>query len=311
MIPEDPLAAFAAQRRTFAARGEKGVGISAWLDRLPQIVTESGGRWSLTLEPAFSRLSYNYVVPAVRDDGTPAVLKLSFPQDREFRTEVEALRLFGGRGAVRLLEWDLELGAMLLERCEPGTPLIAVEDDDVATSAAAGVLRRMWRPAPTERTFPLISDWATGLDRLRRRFGGETGPMPAALVEGAEALFEALIPSQAEPVLLHGDFHHENVLAARREPWMAIDPKGVVGEPAYDAATLLREPPWLIETPRPGPKIERRLYQLSEELGLDRERLRGWALAQSVLAAYWGLEDSGRVWGEALAFAEILAGIKT
>lgn len=309
-MPEDPLAAFVAYRRAFAAGGEKEARISEWLDRLPRTVAESERRWSLTLGSPFPRLSYNYVAPAVRADGTPAVLKLSCPGDREFRTEAEALKLFAGRGVVRLLGWDPERGAMLLERCEPGTPLVGAEDDEAATSAAASVLGRMWRPVPTEQRFPLVSDWARGLARLRRRFGGGTGPMPAVLVEEAEALFGWLVPSQDEPVLLHGDFHHENVLAARREPWLAIDPKGVVGEPAYDAATLLREPPGLIGTPGAKQKIERRLRQLSEELGLERERLRGWALAQAVLAAYWGLEDSGRVWGEALAFAEILSGIR-
>jgi streptomycin 6-kinase len=110
--------------------------------------------------------------------------------------------------------------------------------------------------------------------------------------------------------VLHGDLHHYNVLAARREPWLAIDPKGVVGEPAYDTAALLHNPVEVLETPRPGKVLERRIDLLSQELGLDRERVRGWGLAQAVLAAYWGLEDSGQVWEEALVFAEMLSGIR-
>ena len=99
--------------------------------------------------------------------------------------------------------------------------------------------------------------------------------MPARLVEEAEALLAWLVPSQTGPVLLHGDLHHGNVLSARRRPWLAIDPKGVVGERAFDAGALLYNP----------------------------------RLSRSVLAAYWSWEDGGEMWEEALAFAEMLAAI--
>lgn len=292
---------------TATMRGAAG---AEWLKRLPTLVTDVEHRWSLEAGPPFAGLSANWVAPATLADGTPAVLKMSFPEDKEFGTEAQALRLFDGRGICRLIRLDRERGAMLLERCEPGAPLTTVQDDEEATSIAADVLRRIWRPAPPEHSFPLVSDWARGFDRLRRHYDGGTGPMPAALVERAESLFAELIPSQAEQVLLHGDFHHENVLSAGRESWMAIDSKGVVGEPAYDAATLLREPPELARDPNASRVLEHRLEQLSGELGLDRERLRGWALAQSVLAAYWGLEDSGRAWDEALVFARLLSEIR-
>lgn len=294
-------------RSTTAMRGAEGV---KWLKRLPTLVTDLEQRWSLTVGRPFPNLWVNWVAPATLADGAQAILKLSFPGEKEFRTEAEALRLFDGRGICRLLRLDRDRGAMLLERCEPGAPLTTVEDDGEAMSIAADVLRRLRRPAPPEHPFPLVSDWARGFDRLRRRYDGGTGPMPAVLVDRAEGLFAELIPSQAKPVLLHGDFHHENILSARREGWLAIDPKGVVGEPAYDAATLLREPPELAHEPHARRVLEERLEQLPDELGLDRERLHGWALAQSVLAAYWGLEDSGEVWDEALVFARLISEIK-
>jgi streptomycin 6-kinase len=127
------------------------------------------------------------------------------------------------------------------------------------------------------------------------------------LVERAEALFAELIPSQSELVVLHGDLHHFNVLAAQREPWLAVDPKGVVGEPAYDMGAFLHNPTELLNTPHPGRVLERRIDLLAEELDLDRSRVRGWAISQAVLAAYWGWEDGGRVWEEALTFAELLS----
>lgn len=269
-VPESMIQA------TTEMRGEAG---ARWLRELPALISRFERHWSLDAGEPFPGLWLNWVAPATLSDGTSAVLKLSFPSDKEFRTEAEALRIFDGRGTIRLLHLDLERGAMLLERCEPGTPLSSVQDDAEAMTAATEMIRKLWRPAPATHPFPTVSDWARGLDRLRRRFDGGMGPMPPALVEEAERLFAWLIPSQSEPVLLHGDFHHDNILAAKRDSWLAIDPKGVIGEPCYDAATLLREPPDLAHHPRLSDILERRLDQLSEESRLERARLRGWALA--------------------------------
>src|SRR4028118_2062077 len=203
-------------------------------------------------------------------------------------------------------------------------------------------MKKMWRPAPPDHGFPTVSDWSRGFERLRRRFDGGTGPMPEKLVGEAKALFEELLSSEDEPLLLHGDLHQENILSAGRRTWLAVDPKGVVGEAAYDTAALLHNPGGALDAPDPKELLERRLDVLSGGLGLDRARargwglaqavpaassglapgargwgvgvvgarVRGWGLAQAVLAAYWGLEDGGRVWDEALAFARLLAEIK-
>ncbi|HEV2744784.1 MAG TPA: aminoglycoside phosphotransferase family protein [Rubrobacter sp.] len=288
-------------------RGEAGL---AWLDRLPALTEEVSHRWSLEVDGPFPNLSYNWVAPAIREDGVPAVLKLSFPGDKEFLTEAAALTAFGGRGICRLLELDLTLGAMLLERLRPGRPLTAVEDDEEATALAAGVMRNLRRPTPPGHEFPTVSGWARGFERLRHRFDGGTGPMPGNLIAEAEALFAELLASEGEPLLLHGDLHHENILSAGGGSWLAIDPKGVVGEAAYEAAALLHNPVGALDGPDPRGLLERRLDVLSGELGLDQNRVRAWGLAQAVLSACWGLEDGGRVWGEALTFAGLLAEIR-
>lgn len=293
-------------RNATELRGAEG---AAWTRRLPALVAECARRWSLRVGPPFPEPSHNWVAPALRADGAAAVLKLSFPVDPEFGSEALALRLFDGHGVAQLLELDRDLGALLLERCVPGLPLDAVEDDAEATSIAAGVLRRLWRPAPEDGPIPAVSDPAGTLARLRERFEGGTGPLPGALVEEAEALLAWLVPSQSGPVLLHGDLHHGNILSARREPWLAVDPKGVVGERAYDAGVLLYNPTELLDVPRPGQILKRRIKQLSEELGLDVARVRGWGLSRAVLAACWSFEDGGGVWEEALAFAELLAAV--
>lgn len=288
-------------------RGEKGI---EWVRHLPKLITKCEELWSLKVGPPFVELSCNYAAPATRADGVAAVLKLSFPEDNEFKTEAEALKVFDGRGICRLLELDLKDGAMLLERLEPGLPLDTVRDDKEATSIAADVMRNMWRPAPPNHQFPSVFERTRGLAHLREHFGGETGPMPTALVEEAEALFAELIPSQEPPVLLHGDLHHGNILSAGRRPWLAIDPKGVVGEPAFDVGALLHNPVELLERPDPGKVLQRRMEILSGQLGFDRARVRGWGMAQAVLAAYWGWEDDGEVWHEALDFARLLSEIK-
>jgi streptomycin 6-kinase len=288
-------------RTQFSLRGEAGL---TWLERLPDLTEELAGEWSLELDAPFPDLSFNWVVPALRENGDQVILKLSFPGDKEFETEAAALGVFDGRGICRLLELDPARGAMLLERLQPGTPLTTVRDDEEATTIAAGVIKGLQRPAPPDHRFPTVSDWSRGFERLR--FDGGTGPMPGDLVQKAETLFAELLASEGAPHLLHGDLHHDNILASERTPWLAIDPKGVVGEPAYETAALLHNPVEALGTPDPKKLLERRLDVLSEELALERPRIRAWGLAQAVLAAYWSLEDNGQPWSEALTFARLL-----
>jgi streptomycin 6-kinase len=276
---------------------------------LPALLAECEQRWSLNIGPPFPNLSYNYAASAIRQDGTPVVLKAGFPE-REFKTEAEALRLYAGWGAVQLFDADVERGVLLLEHITPGTLLSIVQDDEEATSIAAHVMRQLWRPVAKDHPFPTVADWARGMSRVREEFGGGSGPFPARMVDQAEHLFEELFSSMGEPVLLHGDLHHFNILAASRQPWLAIDPKGVVGEPEYEVGALLRNPTPEIAT-RPGLRqlLARRIDQLAEELGFDKTRLRDWSLAQAVLSAWWSYEDHGGGWDVSIAIAENLAAI--
>jgi len=283
-----------------------GVAGGAWLQRLPGLIADCERRWSLKVGAAFEPLSHNYVAPATRADGTKTVLKIGVPTN-ELSAEIEALRHFAGRGSVRLLDADPEWGVLLLERLVPGTPLTDLADDDQATLDAAQVMRQLSHPAPPGHSFASVADWAAGLSRLRARFGGTTGPLPAVLVDRAERLFAELVASMGQPVLLHGDLHHENILAAQRQPWLAIDPKGVTGEPEYEVGALLRNPmPQLLAMPHPEHVLARRMDILAESLGFDRGRLRAWGLAQAVLAAWWSIEDHGQGWETWIACAELL-----
>ena len=240
----------------------------------------------------FENLSYNYIAPAVRANGEQAILKICIP-NVELTTEIEALRSYDGRGCVKLLAANHKLGAMLLERIKPGTQLLCVSDDDAATRIAAQVMLQLWRPVPDDHPFPTVARWAQGFERMRQHYAGGTGPLPPDLVEQAEALFTELLGSMETAVLLHGDLHHENILHAERQPWLAIDPKGVLGEPAYEVGALLRNiKPQLLKNTPAHQILTRRVDILAEELGFERECMLAWGLAQAVLSACWCLEEN-------------------
>ncbi|MCB9009158.1 MAG: phosphotransferase [Ardenticatenaceae bacterium] len=266
-------------------------GGAEWLENLPNLLVECERRWGLAIRPSPFTLSYNYVAPATLADGMEIVLKVGVP-NRELRTEIAALRLYDGRGCVRLLDTDSDQGILLLERLYPGEMLTIVPDDDEATRIAAQVMQKLWRPLPAEHNFPSVADWAGGLAELRQEFGGGTGPFDEKLVDTAVSLFTDLLTSSKTPVLLHGDLHHYNILSAANG-WQVIDPKGIVGEPAYEVGALLRNPFTLFDEPDLKRIMARRLEILAETLGLDRERLRQWSLAQAVLSAWWSYEDGG------------------
>jgi len=288
--------------------GEAGV---TFLAQLPARLDECARRWNLTVLQPFPNLSFNYAAPAILRGGTAAVLKLGVPH-RELLTEIDALRLYAGDGCARLLDADPEHGALLIERLRPGTLLSAHPDDEEATAIAARLMQKLWRPVPEDHRFPTIEDWFGGLRELRKEFAGGTGPFPVRLVEEAERLAADLFASLDPPVVLHGDLHHFNILAAEREPWLAIDPKGVVGEPAYEVGALMRNPlPAFLGFPDPLGTLERRLTILADTLGFDRARLRAWTVAQGVLSAWWGYDDRrGYLDPTWIAIAEQLAALK-
>lgn len=273
---------------TFGADGRD------WLTRLPTLLAVCTERWGLTLAPHYGNLSYNYVAPGTLRDGTPIVLKIGCPT-HEVRTEVESLRLYAGSGAARLLDFDEENMALLLERLVPGVMLSAMPDDEEATVIAARIMRQLHHPVPAGHPFPTTEDWFRGLRELRAEFSGGTGPFPVRAVEEAETLAAELFRTAAPPVVLHGDLHHFNILAGERQPWLAIDPKGVLGEPSYEVGAWMRN--WPLDADDPVPYLERRLDLFAASLGTDRARLRAWTVAQGVLSAWWDYDAERRTLG--------------
>ena len=252
-------------------------GGAEWLDRLPVLVAECAASWSLRIGEPYSGSNVSWVAPVELPDGVPAVLKLNFPEPESER-EAEALACWAGEGAVRLLAEDEERRALLVERCVPGSRLWDEPGEDDAMRVAAGILRRLWRPPPDGHRFRLLGDLAAAWARELAE-----APYERPLVDEAVSFLREAGLAQGEGVVLHQDFHGGNVLRATREPWLAIDPKPLVGEREFDTASLLRDRrPELQADPHPEARIRRRLDFLAAELDLDRERLRGWGIAHAL-----------------------------
>jgi streptomycin 6-kinase len=248
---------------------------AAWLERLPDVVETLQLRWELQLEPPFDsrEVSAAWVAPARRSDGSPAVFKVSMPH-LEADHEAAGLRFWDGHPTVRLLDSDDALSALLLERCEPGTWLRVLPEDE-QDSVLAVLLPQLWRVPDEQLGFrPLSEMIELWVEETRRN--EEHWPEPALVQEGL-MMFEALARDEsAGGVLLGTDVHAGNVLGAERSPWLVIDPKPFVGDPAYDATqhllnceTRMREAAL--------PTIER----FAGLLDVDADRVRRWMFARA------------------------------
>lgn len=271
----------------------------AWLQQLPDLIHRLCARWSLIPEDPFPGIEINYVAPATRLDGSRCVLKVSRHLD-DTRTEIAALRLWDGQGAARLLEAEPADGALLLERLEPGTMLAeaAELEDDAATVVAATMLRQLWRPALPGQGLQPLAAWCAAFDRNRAALSRGSDGFPAGLFQRADALRHELLATTDQPTALHGDLHHFNILRAGRAEWLAIDPKGLVGDRCFDVCQFFKNP-----GPRPISVNRRRLDIFCTELGLDRERTKSWCLVHAVLDACWDFEEGNRR-GQAIPYAE-------
>ncbi|HEY3558259.1 MAG TPA: aminoglycoside phosphotransferase family protein [Kribbella sp.] len=283
MIPE----AFA--RTTVDREGAAG---QAWLDELPAIVEGLLDRWSLERNGDVLHGQVGVVVPVAGDAVPDAVLKVSFPHPGNVY-EPDAFEAWGGRGAVRLYERDDDRYAMLLERAHPSTMAQHTgEQTDGVAAIAGNLLRQLTIPAPDG--LPRMSDKAASwAEDLRKDAAELDHPLPDSVVAGAVAVVDDLCREQPE-TMVHGDFHPNNILRADREPWLVVDPKGYVGDPAFDAAIFLRTRAYhllLGDGLSVGDLVRHlgvELEQFAEASGIDADRIRRWTQLIAVQASFWG-----------------------
>lgn len=253
------------------ASAEREPGGSTWLEQLPETLAELTQRWQLTLSEPFEAEGSCSWVAAGSAAGAPCVLKLALPHF-EGADEIAGLRFWAGEPTVQLLAEDPASNALLLERCRPGTALRSLPEPEQDV-VLARLLRRLWRPVAPPYAFrtlqAMIQYWSSRAESRRSswRDGG--------LVRDGLQLFQRLSLPAPSDVLLATDLHAGNVLRAEREPWLVIDPKPFVGDPAYDATQhLLNCRRRLSATPQPT------LERLAELLEQSAERIQLWTFAR-------------------------------
>lgn len=301
-VPADLIAS---HQKFFGARGRP------WIDALPSLAADLLDHWQLRLDGRPACGAVALVVPVLRADDTPAALKLQ-PVDDETRGEPIALRTWDGRGAVRLLEHDPDSGSMLLERLSDRS-LQTMEDDLAALSIIAELLTRLGAvPAPPG--VPRLADvMGRLLDEVPHVLTLASDPQRRLIEDCADAVRE-LLPDSGDR-LLHLDLHFYNTLASlpsrRREPWLAIDPKPLAGDPGFELLPALHNR-WddVVATGDVARAVRRRFDLMTDTLGLERERARGWTLGCILQSVMWDAKNSDTTVhsGADAAIAQVLLG---
>jgi len=253
-------------------------------------VQDYARQWNVSVEQRIETTT-SFLAFGTRD-GLPVVLKVSRTAGEEWKSG-EVLAAFGGRGAVRVYEYAG--GAALLERLDPATPLAEVVRsgrDSEAVDLLAGVIREMTGAPAGEPHAPSVEDLAVSFPRYLEN---KDRQVPRDLVVQAHHVYTALCSSQTQRRLLHGDLHHHNVLFDARRGWLAIDPKGVVGELEYEIGAALRNPCECTHLVASSEVAKQRIARFAGALQLNAERVLAWAFSQAVLSALWSIEDGERL----------------
>lgn len=270
-----------------------------WLRNLPELIHFFEKLWNFRSKDCFSNVTFNYVAPVIFENGQEAVLKCGVPSIEQSQ-EIAALNHYNGVGAVRVLKFSEQEGGFLMERILPGIRLEEIENEEQAAVQAIELIRKLHRPIKETESFATLAEWFSGLERLTTHFGGGSGPFSKNLINKAKSISHELLNSMSELVLLHGDLHYANIILSEQNNWVAIDPKGVIGEQEFE-----------IPFPRFTEKIDKKLLQqrldrFIEFSGFDRQRVIGWLFARSVLAGWWMYEDFGRAENKFIHCAEAL-----
>ncbi|MFJ3326959.1 aminoglycoside phosphotransferase family protein [Streptomyces griseus] len=284
--------------------GEEG---RAWIAELPSLAADMLDHWQLRRDGAVRSGQASLVLPVLRPDGTRAVLKLQLPRE-ETAAALIGLRTWNGEGTVRLLDHDPASGSMLLERLDGARTLASIDDDDVAMGILAGLHARLVAVPAPQGLRGLGEVAAAMLEQAPRAVAQLTDPADRHLLRGWASAVAELADDPGDR-LLHWDLHYDNVLAAQRESWLAIDPEPLAGDPGFDLWPAL-DSRWddvVVAQGEPLRVVRRRFDLLTEALGLDRARAAGWTLGRLLQNALWDIEDGEtRLAPSAVVMAEAL-----
>ncbi len=264
-----------------------------WLQVLPGIIKSYEEKWQISIQGPFPNLSFNWVAPALCSDGTKAVFKVGL-ETHELASEINALKAWQGKGAVQLLNSDAKSGALLLEKLEPGESFWHNKDDALATNVCADLLLELWQAKVPENTRTL-ENWTRELVDYHEK--SDVKQLPQDLLDLAIQSRQELL-QQSETVLLHADLHHDNILSATRQAYLAIDPKGIAGPKGYDVASFLMNPYGVAKEKKLKQILEKRLNIFAEKLELSVKELASWGIMHCVLSVVWSLSYDGSFNGE-------------
>jgi streptomycin 6-kinase len=270
--------------RCLAETASRDRDVSAWIAGLPAVVAGLAGRWSLRVgDPFQPGGQWSWTAPVTGPSGTGLVLKVGFRSPGgEERDEAAGLRIWDGNGAVRVqAACDSDSSyALLLERCAPGRPLGQTVPEREQDQVVARLLRRLWvQPQAAWPFRPLEQMCAAWAEEFERDYAAADAAdrLDPGLARTGIALFRSLPGTARREVLLCTDLHGDNVLAAQRAPWLVIDPKPYVGDPAYDVLQHMINCPGRLAADPAG--LANRMAALA---GVDATRVRQWLFARTV-----------------------------
>ena len=287
--------------------GEPG---RAWLPTLPGLLARLRDQWGLVEGVPCPIVGMSYIEFTTTANGQPVALKVGVPHEELF-TEMEALALYAGRGAVRLLAADRELGAILMQRVIPGTMLWQVGDNREQTRIAASVMSGLFPPVPKETGMPHFSRWTDRAFRLTRTEWDPQERWPRDLLDRAEEAMAAISRDRSADVVLHGDLHHENILWDDKSGWLVIDPKGVIGPRCLQSGRYMENQLPVDATPGELEALVRERVEIfSDVLKMPVEDVVAGALVDCVLSHVWSFEDHGPLgqdWYQGIELGRLLS----
>jgi streptomycin 6-kinase len=254
-----------------------------WLDSLPDAVESLTEKWEITFDPEVPESNVTLVLLGNSKQLGPVVFKSS-PIADEFRAEAAALKIAGGESVSRLFDLDIDRSAMIVERIVPGHQLRQANlSDEDATTTFAKLATKFWREAPDPTGLHALRNWMGDLYDWQSR----PERIPDATIELAQRIGDELLSIDVSPRLIHGDLHHQNILQRDSGEWIIIDPKGIHGDPAFEIAAWMYNPPGIGKNGDYVDLAKRRLDTCSEIWEIDRNHLIRWGFVGAVLSAVW------------------------